>query len=354
MRKSILSAALLGAFALSAPAFATSDISAAISEMKALNVITFHDLNVASQHIEGKAWVGGNQTGNLTVTQKSGPYTASSYNSLTVGGSAATWDAEGGAGSNVTVQIGGNSTGQATINASGTGSVQTGGSFNSQGFTANSTKTAQTNVAGLQSSIATQTASMTSDLKTLSTYLGGLNGTAIANLSSALTFTPGAQYAVFTMSEAVFESTNSDFKNLFANLPSNTIVVIDVAGTDLDMSSSTNFNAFAGYDNVIWNFTQATTIDIGNWYGSILAPYATLTQASGGNITGSVVADTFNMNGEVHVSTFQGSATNVQALLGSPSAVPEAGTWAMMVLGFGAIGWTLRATRRTGNAFAPR
>lgn len=352
MRKSIKFAALLGALALSAPAFATSDMSAAISEMKALNVITFHDLNAASQHVEGKAWVGGNLTGNLTVTQKSGPYTASSYNSLTVGGNAATWDAEGGAGGNISVQIGGNSTGQATIN--GNGSVQTGGSFNSQGFNANSSKTATSNVAGLQSSIAAQTTSMTSDLKTLSSYLGGLSGTAITNLSTALSFTAGAKYAVFTMSEAVFESTNSDFSKLFTSMPSNTIVVIDVAGTDLDMANSTNFNSFAGYDNVIWNFTQATTLDVGNWYGSILAPNATLTQASGGNITGSVVADTFNMNGEVHVSTFQGSATNVQALLATPAAVPEVGTWVMMVLGFGAIGWTMRASRRTGNAFAQR
>jgi choice-of-anchor A domain-containing protein len=354
MRISIATVALFGALAFAAPALATSDPSAAINELKALNVITFHDLNVASQHIEGKAWVGGNQTGNLTVTQKSGPYTSSNYNALTVGGNAATWDAENGAGGAIKVQIGGSSTGQATIN--GTGSVQTGGSFQDQGFNASSTKTAQTNVAGLQSSIATQTASMVSDLKSLSTYLGGLSGTQIANLSTALSYSAGAQYAVFNMSESVFETSNSDFKNLFANMPSDVITVINVAGLDLDVGGGTNFNAYTGYQNVIWNFTQATTLDVGNWYGTILSPYATLTQSGGGNISGTVVADTFNMNGEVHVSTFQGSAVNTQALLISavPPAVPETATWMMMVMGFGTIGAALRASRRTTDAFATR
>jgi choice-of-anchor A domain-containing protein len=354
MRTSILTVALLGALAFAAPALATSDPAAAINELKALNVITFHDLNVASQHIEGKAWVGGNQTGNLTVTQKSGPYTSSSYNALTVGGNAATWDAENGAGGAIKVQIGGSSTGQATIN--GTGSVQTGGSFQDQGFNANSTKTAQTNVAGLQSSIATQTASMASDIKSLSSYLSGLNSTTVTNASSALSYSPGAQYAVFTMSESVFETSNTNFSNLFVNMPSDVITVINVLGLDIDEAGGSNLNAFTGYQNVIWNFAQATTLDLGNWYGTILAPYATLTQSSGGNYTGTVVADTFNMNGEVHVSTFQGSSVNTQALLISavPPAVPETATWMMMVMGFGTIGAALRASRRTVDAFAAR
>lgn len=354
MRKSITVAALLGALAFSAPAMATSDPTAAINELKALNVITFRDLNVGSQHIEGKAWVGGNVNGNLTVTQKSGPYTASSYNSLTVGGNAATWTADGGAGGNIKVQIGGNSTGQATIN--GSGSVETGGTFNSQGFNANSSKTATSGVSGLQSSINAQTASMVSDLKSLSTYLNSLSGTAITNLSNALTYSAGAKYAVFTMSESVFETSNANFNSLFTNMPSDVITVINVSGLDLDEGGGSNFNNFTGYQNVIWNFTQATTLDMGNWYGTVLAPYATLTQSSGGNLTGTVVADTFNMNGEVHVSTFQGSAANTQALLANsvPAAVPEAETWVMMVLGFGFIGGALRATRRASGLLPTR
>jgi choice-of-anchor A domain-containing protein len=197
---------------------------------------------------------------------------------------------------------------------------------------------------------------MVSDLKSLSTYLGSLSGTQVANLSTALSYSAGAQYAVFTMSESVFETSNANFSSLFANMPSNVITVINVAGLDIDEAGGSNFNTFTGYQNVIWNFSQATTLDLGNWYGTILAPNATLTQSSGGNYTGTVVADTFNMNGEVHVSTFQGSAANTQALLAGsvPAAVPETATWVMMVLGFGVIGAALRASRRTVDALAAR
>jgi choice-of-anchor A domain-containing protein len=345
MRKSILFAALSGTLALAAPAMATSDPAAAISALKQLNVVTFRDLNSSDQHIEGKAWVGGDLNGRVTVTQKSGPYTSGSYNALTVAGKAEKWDAENGAGGPIKVQIGGSS-GQAVMN--GDGSVQTGGTFDTQGFNPSSTKTVQQNVAGLANSLATQNASLVSDLKSLSTYLNGLSGTAITNLSSALTYSSGAKYSVFTMSESVFETGNANFNSLFTNMPADVITVINVAGLDLDEGGGSNFNAFTGYQNVIWNFTQATTLDLGNWYGTILAPNAVLTQSSGGNLTGSVVADTFNMRGEVHVSTFQGSAANTQALLASsvPAAVPEVGTWAMMVLGFGTIGGALRSQRR--------
>jgi hypothetical protein len=34
---------------------------------------------------------------------------------------------------------------------------------------------------------------------------------------------------------------------------------------------------------------------------------------------------------------------------GSPGPVPEPGTWALMLLGFGAVGFTMRRNRKTGS-----
>jgi hypothetical protein len=39
---------------------------------------------------------------------------------------------------------------------------------------------------------------------------------------------------------------------------------------------------------------------------------------------------------------------------GQPPAVPEPGTWAMMILGFGLTGWALRRAGRAGPALVPR
>lgn len=352
MRSSTVAALLLGTLMLASPAMATSNPTAGLAALKELNVITFRDLN-SSSHAQGKVWVGGNLTGSLEVTQGGGSYTPGTRNSLTVVGNAATYSVSSGLGINPSkVQIGGNSTGVATMNTNG--SVQTGGTFNTQNYNPTATKTYSAGVAGLKTSLQTQSASLVSDLKSLSTYLSGLSGTQITNLNTALTYGSGAKYAVFTMSQSVFQTQNANFNTLFGSVPAGVITIINVAGTSLTEDQGANFNAsFAGYENLIWNFGSATSLTVGNWAGTILAPKALLTNRNG-NITGSVAVDTFNMQNQVHLSTFQGNAANSQALLASsvPAAVPEVGTWAMMVIGFGAIGAALRGRRRQPAAIA--
>ena len=94
---------------------------------------------------------------------------------------------------------------------------------------------------------------------------------------------------------------------------------------------------------MIWNFYEATSIDLGSksWYGSVLAPYADL--KTGNFIEGSVVARNFAQNGEIHMNNWAGSLTIKAEEL--QSAVPEPATWAMLILGFGFVGSLLRRRR---------
>jgi choice-of-anchor A domain-containing protein len=115
-----------------------------------------------------------------------------------------------------------------------------------------------------------------------------------------------------------------------------------------------NFNAgdFATLgQSVIWNFVDATSITIGkDMYGSLLAPKATVTTINGANLNGSVVAAIFNQGGEVHLGTFDDSNAPKLALAIAPMvAAPEPATWATMLVGFGAVGGTMRRRRRAAG-----
>lgn len=62
-----------------------------------------------------------------------------------------------------------------------------------------------------------------------------------------------------------------------------------------------------------------------------------------------VDANTYRVNGNGTISAF-GPATSSR--LAAAAAVPEPGTWAMMLIGFGGIGATMRRRRRRQVAFA--
>jgi len=89
---------------------------------------------------------------------------------------------------------------------------------------------------------------------------------------------------------------------------------------------------------------RTTTITLGDWSTTItLQPYDGWTSQSF-NIVTSGGALTFSENGPAN---YQGNILDNVSL----SAVPEPATWAMMIIGFGAVGTMVRASRRR-QAFA--
>jgi hypothetical protein len=76
--------------------------------------------------------------------------------------------------------------------------------------------------------------------------------------------------------------------------------------------------------------------------GSILAVNAAVTGGYSGNIDGTVIGNsvTQQANGEIHNVPFQGDLSSVGGSV--VSTAPEPSTWAMLILGFGLVGLSLR------------
>ena len=81
--------------------------------------------------------------------------------------------------------------------------------------------------------------------------------------------------------------------------------------------------------DVIFNFFDATSVAVGNWQSSILAPGAAVSILNG-NVQGFVYANSFAGGGELHNFDFTGVLPSFTGVL--PSAVPEPGTFAMFGL----------------------
>lgn len=347
MRRLVAYCVIATVAACAAPPAVAAETAAqqGMTALRQFNVYTLGDLN-AAQHVQGKVWVGGNLNGNLTVAQGGGGYLASPYAELTVKGDAsATIKVEqsqtvGRSGS--LVQIGGSSTGEVGLNGAG-GHVDTGGTFSTTNFNASPSKTYTAGVPGLQAQIALATTDFSNDFLALSTTLKALPSTTITNMGSALSVT--GDYGVFSMTKAQFQTSNENFDTLFNGIGSDKTIIINVLGTGaFTEDGGGNNNALGLAANIIWNFADASSVSVKNWAGSILAPNATVTNSS--TITGSVVSRLFFQNGEVHLSTFAGTARYLPAP--PPATVPEPASWMTMLLGFGFAGSIIRRQRRRG------
>ncbi len=86
-------------------------------------------------------------------------------------------------------------------------------------------------------------------------------------------------------------------------------IVINVTGGSINWVGGNmvgSFNSTNWRSNIIWNFPQATTINMGsyNFMGALLAPYAAVTAA--GNLDGAVAVSSLTTTAEVHQPTFSG------------------------------------------------
>jgi choice-of-anchor A domain-containing protein len=366
----LVGAAILGLTAQAPAAAATTSVAGVAADgllaLRQLNLIVLGNLN-NGQHVQGKAFVGGNVTGNVTVAQGGKQsYTASNYAQLTVGGNANGFKVESALGSPLSALIGGNAR-DMTLN--GQGRVDVGGNVNVQNFNPNSSKTVRyggtltgaqqqdkayltadagyaASGTGIAATIAKQKKKLSADLSALSLQLSELAAlSTITGTGTALDYSKAKDgYAVFTMTAAAFQDQNANFDRLFGAMPAGITTIINVQGDRLNQGG--NLNGEKLNQSVIWNFAQATSITTKGWHGSILAPTATLRNTSA--IEGSVAVRDFIMDGEVHLGTFNGTG----AFLTPAAAVPEPATWAQLLFGFALAGGALRYRRRPAAAIA--
>ncbi len=325
-----------------AAALVGQSMATGIAALQEWNVVSFNNFT-SSNHVDGRVLVGGNFTSNnMNILGNNTP--ASSYGTaaLTVAGNAnlsgANINLNGG------VDVGGNVSGN--FNMNGTPRVVEYGGTNNGAFANNTTFTDMGQ--SFTDALVSQKNDIKASLTSLSANLAALadtGGVTVGGDSNNQSITvAGSGLKVLNWSEAMFEGSQN--QQLLVTLASDATLVINVAGTDIDFNR--NFNTFANDERVLFNFYQATTVDIGRQFsGSILGVFADITGGNSGNIDGSVVGNNVvqNANGEIHNNYFQGDLSSVGG--SNPvSVAPEPGTWALLILGFGLVGAALRRCGR--------
>jgi choice-of-anchor A domain-containing protein len=110
---------------------------------------------------------------------------------------------------------------------------------------------------------------------------------------------------VFNLTQAQFQSS----KNLDIEVPTGSVVIINVAGTSDTLFRDVNFQGRtvtnANSTNILFNFAAATSVTInGQIFATVLAPHAYL---SGGSQMGGVfIAASIGPTGQVHYGPFGG------------------------------------------------
>jgi choice-of-anchor A domain-containing protein len=178
----------------------------------------------------------------------------------------------------------------------------------------------------------------TTPLNGLQTQLSALTPNSIVTGNLDFNVTPQDGVAVFDISASELETSNSNIS--FTNETSATTIIINVTGGSFSENSGTNFNGDTYLaEHVIWNFGNAPTVSVKQWFGAVLAGDATVTNSS--PINGFLYAENFTGGGELHDFPFQGNL---------PGAVPEPSTWAMMAIGFAGLGFLGLPRRKAATA----
>ena len=169
------------------------------------------------------------------------------------------------------------------------------------------------------------------------------NGTSVFQYGG-MTFTgTNATVNIFTVSGADLATTN----NFNVNAPSGSLVIFNINGLSDQFSGGINLNGLAS-SNVLFNFFQATTLNLNNIgvKGTILAPNAAL-NLNGGGVDGQVLAKS------ITGSNFDITNTRYSGALARPvGPIPEPGTWAMMLTGFGIVGFAMRRRSKATGTLA--
>jgi choice-of-anchor A domain-containing protein len=303
--------ALFGFMAASASVFA--------GPLNDYNLILSGDLAVSggSGHIHGKAFIGGDLSG-------SNPEFGADLNRPLNK-------------NNYTVEVAGdlNAGNKATFFA---GRVAYGGNNNlgnnyecHGGFASN--KGCIDQVSGLDA----KSTNLFNQLTAESNYYKNLASTGLVNNSdlnqSKFVYSGAAtDLAVFDISGASLFNSNG-WDAIFGSAKN---IVINVSGTNINMSHNVNLMGNLGnssiYDNVLWNFYEATNITFNNrWAGSVLAVKAVI-DIKNSDFDGSVAAKSYIGNGQIH--DYHWSYTPPTP---PPVKVPEPSSLLLSLLGLGLI-----------------
>lgn len=264
--------------------------------MNQYNLIVLGQLNNSSQDVEGRVFVGGN------LISGGSPTLAKNLNAAAYAGQ-------------TTVAVGGNvSVGNMNLQA---GNLRYGGSF-SGNFNANGGGNRAQDL-----SLPGQVAGISAELHAASTALKNLAANSSTSLvGNQLNFNAvgnGQGVAVFNIAGNLLN--NGGVGQINLNLAGVSKIVINVSGANVNISSAGNFvgnwQNSGLRPNIIWNFHEATNVNIQKQiFGAVLAADALVTNSTA--IEGSVFAGAMNQNGEVHLPGYTGliPAPGVLALAG--------------------------------------
>jgi len=264
------------------------------------NLFTTGDASVSNSDVEGKVAVGGNYTSSSYSVGLVNPGNKGSKNTLVVGGD---------------VKM-----------SSGTvyGDVTYGGSYSATNFDLKGTKTK-----GSVIDFAQAAKDLTAKSKTWGDLAG--NGSTTIQYGGAYFKGTNKDLNVFTFDGTQFSSLN----HFHIDVPTGSTILINVTGQNIATSyggyelngHSLADTSFTGNGNILWNFKDATKLDLHSIGGSIFAPKADIT-SNWNAVNGQIVAKTFTGTGQTNYRPFTGT------LPGNNSApVPEPAS--MLVLGGG-------------------
>jgi len=98
-------------------------------------------------------------------------------------------------------------------------------------------------------------------------------------------------------------------------------IIINVNGSTVNFNSAMATSMVNADSEIVWNFFQATTINLnGQFVGALLAPYATV-NAPDGQLTGQVFVNNWNGPMEIHYVKFNGCLPFINAPGASPYCV---------------------------------
>lgn len=158
------------------------------------------------------------------------------------------------------------------------------------------------------------------------TSVGTVSGTTMSYSGFA------TDLVVFNVAGSDLFANNANWQLSFGNAAN---VVINVSGTELSNPGSVNLsgNGFttSTYSNILWNFYDATKLNLGNgWKGNVLAVDADVTIKN--DIDGSLAAKSYTGAGQIHHYYWDYTPPAKE--------VPESGSLALLLAGLGLLGLT--------------
>lgn len=184
-------------------------------------------------------------------------------------------------------------------------------------------------------------------LKNLSATLAAQAATGVTELkwgSNLFLTGTGSGLNVFTIDAATLAQASV----IQSNITAGSQILINVVGDVVNLKGGLTF---ADPSSVLWNFAGAHQITAGglNLSGTVLAPNAAFF-GNYGSITGDLVVGSFNgaisLKGDGYGGNLLAPPPPQLPGGGGVGAAPEPGMWALMILGFGAVGAMLRRRPR--------